>query len=169
MASWRAGRPPGPLSSLGLITVCAVVAVDQATKLWATAALPAGRAIDLLPILALLRVENTGIAFSIFAGSGVPLVLVSLVVTAAVIAFWLTARDGGQIAAAGFALILGGALGNLIDRLFRAPGFLSGEVVDFVRVGAFPTFNVADSAVTIGAVLLLVWGWRDRDERRDSG
>jgi signal peptidase II len=154
MASSRAGRPPGPLSSLGLITVCAVVAVDQATKLWATAVLPAGRAIDLLPILALLRVENTGIAFSIFAGSGVPLVLVTLVVTAAVIAFWLTARDGGQIAAAGFALILGGALGNLIDRVRL------GYVIDFLwlHLGdrTLFVFNLADAALTLGPVLLLV-------------
>src|SRR3954468_5752224 len=104
MVSWRAGRPSGPLSLLGLITVLAVIAIDQAAKLWATAALPADRAIDLLPILALLRVENTGIAFSIFAGSGVPLVLITLVVTAAVIVFWLTAREGGQVAAIGFAL-----------------------------------------------------------------
>ena len=81
---------------------------------------------------------------------------------------WLDAqRAKDPVMVVALSLVLGGALGNLIDRLFRAPGFLRGEVVDFVRVGAFPTFNVADSAVTIGAVLLLVWGWRDRDERRD--
>jgi signal peptidase II len=154
MRSWRAGRPSGPLSWPGLVTVFAVIAVDQATKLWATAALAADRAIDLLPILALLRVENTGIAFSIFAGSGVPLVLVTLIVTAAVIAFWLTARDGGQIASAGFALILGGALGNLIDRVRL------GYVIDFLWLHfgdrTLFVFNLADAALTLGPVLLLV-------------
>jgi signal peptidase II len=55
------------------------------------------------------------------------------------------------------ALVLGGALGNVSDRLFRAPGFLHGAVVDFIKVGSWPTFNVADSAITIGAVLLVVW------------
>lgn len=61
------------------------------------------------------------------------------------------------------------ALGNLVDRLFRAPGFLRGGVVDFVGVGSFPTFNVADSAVTIGAVLLAVWAVRAdiRDRRTE--
>ena len=53
-------------------------------------------------------------------------------------------------------LVLGGALGNLVDRFLRAPGFLRGHVVDFVAVGWWPVFNVADSCVTIGAVLLIL-------------
>src|ERR1043166_6628174 len=101
MDSWRTGRPAGPLSAVGLMTVVGVIVVDQAAKLWASAALPTGRVVDLLPFLALLRVENTGIAFSLFAGSGVPLILMTLVVTAAVIGFWVTARDGGTLATLG--------------------------------------------------------------------
>jgi signal peptidase II len=66
-------------------------------------------------------------------------------------------------------LVLGGALGNLFDRLARSPGFLEGAVVDFVRVGSFPTFNVADAAITVGAVLLvartLLTMWGERDDR----
>ena len=64
-------------------------------------------------------------------------------------------------------LLLGGALGNLSDRFFRAPSFLHGSVVDFVKVGWWPVFNVADSCVTIGAVLLIVRGLfppRDTDD-----
>jgi signal peptidase II len=53
-------------------------------------------------------------------------------------------------------LVLGGALGNLVDRFVRAPGFLRGHVIDFVSVGWWPVFNVADSCVSIGAVLLIV-------------
>ena len=60
----------------------------------------------------------------------------------------------------GLSLVLGGALGNLVDRLFRSPGFLKGAVVDFVHVGSFPTFNVADSAITIGAVIIVIWAVR---------
>ena len=56
----------------------------------------------------------------------------------------------------GYVLVLGGALGNLTDRFFRSPGFLRGHVVDFVAVGRFPVFNVADSCITIGAILLVV-------------
>jgi signal peptidase II len=63
------------------------------------------------------------------------------------------------------ALVLAGAVGNLIDRMVRSPGFLRGAVVDFIRVGNFPTFNVADSAITIGAVLLVIWGWKYQPER----
>jgi signal peptidase II len=52
--------------------------------------------------------------------------------------------------------LVGGACGNLVDRLVRAPGFLRGEVVDFIDVGPWPTFNLADSAITVGAVLLVI-------------
>jgi signal peptidase II len=154
MARWRHGRPEGPLSAFGLAVIAAVIAVDQAAKVWATAALPSGVSIDILPILALLRVENTGSAFSIFAGSGLPLVAVTLAVSAAVLVVWLTTREGGRLAAAGFALILGGALGNLIDRIRL------GYVIDFLwlhlgEVTLF-VFNVADVALTLGPALLIV-------------
>jgi signal peptidase II len=59
-------------------------------------------------------------------------------------------------------LLLGGALGNLIDRVFRSPGFFRGAVVDFVHLGSFPTFNIADSAITIGAILVAVWALWER-------
>jgi signal peptidase II len=161
MASWRDGRPAGPLSGLSLATVALVIVVDQAAKLWAEAALPVGDAIDLLPILALLRVGNTGIAFSLFAGGGLPLLLVTLVVTAAVIVFWVTTRDGGRLAALGFALILGGAFGNLIDRARL------GYVIDFLwlHLGerTLFVFNLADAALTVGpALLLLTFLWPTR-------
>ena len=66
------------------------------------------------------------------------------------------------------ALVLGGAIGNLVDRIARQPGFLRGEVIDFVHVGRFPTFNVADSAITIGAILLLIAALRAPSEDTPS-
>ena len=69
-------------------------------------------------------------------------------------------RTRDPLMVVGLSLVLGGALGNLVDRLFRAPGFLKGAVVDFVHVGSFPTFNVADSAITIGAVIIVIWAVR---------
>ena len=66
-------------------------------------------------------------------------------------------------------LVLGGAIGNLIDRIFRSPGFLRGAVVDFVHVGEWPTFNVADSAITIGAILVVVWSVRASARERHAG
>jgi signal peptidase II len=65
-------------------------------------------------------------------------------------------------------MVLGGALGNLLDRIFRAPGFLRGHVVDYVSVGSFPSFNVADSAITIGAVLLILDGFAQHEKRASA-
>jgi signal peptidase II len=171
-ASGRARSEPGsspstrrPLLILGLVV--GVVALDQVTKAWAVASLADGPLSIIGDRVELRLSRNPGGAFSILTGF-TPL----LAVLAAIVAIFLVrvaqrAKDPVMVVA--LSLVLGGALGNLSDRLFRAPGFLRGEVVDFVRIGAFPSFNVADSAVTIGAVLLLLWGWRDRDERREPG
>ncbi len=151
-------RPPGPLSAFGLGIAASVVIVDQIAKLIVQANLPEGQAIPVLPILTLLNVRNTGIAFSMFAGSGVGLVLLPLAVTAIVLVFWARNREGGRLAAAGFALILGGAIGNLIDRVRL------GYVIDFLLLHfgdwTLFVFNLADAALTIGpAMLLLVYLW----------
>ena len=151
-------RPPGPLSLFGLGITAAVVVIDQIAKLIVQARLPEGQAIDVLPILALLRTRNTGIAFSTFAGSGFGLIILPLAVTAIVLVFWAQNRDGGKLAATGFALILGGALGNLIDRVRL------GYVVDFLLLHfgnwTLFVFNLADAALTVGpALLLLVYLW----------
>lgn len=154
MSGWRTGRPDSPLSAFGIGVVAAVVILDQLAKLAATAWLPRETAIDVLPILALYRVDNTGIAFSFLAGSGAALIVLMIAVSAVVIGFWVAARDGGRLAAAGYALILGGAVGNLIDRLRL------GHVVDFLllHLGNWTlfVFNLADTALTLGPCLLLV-------------
>lgn len=154
MADWRAGPPAGPLSFFGLAIVIVTVALDQIAKLVAVAQLPTGSAIELLPILTLYRVENTGIAFSFLAGSGMPLVVMTLVIVAVVVGFWVRSSDGGRLAATGFALIVGGAVGNLIDRVRL------GSVVDFLLLHfgerTLFVFNLADAALTIGPALLIV-------------
>lgn len=152
-------RPDGPLSWLGLLLIAATVAVDQLSKLWAAAALPEGQVFDLLPILSLYRVNNPGIAFSFLAGFGsLPLIGVTLAITVVVLIFWVTAKEGGRWATAGYALIVGGALGNLVDRV------LHGHVVDFLllHIGdrTLFVFNLADTALTLGpAILILVYLW----------
>ena len=154
-----------PLLILGLVV--GVVLLDQITKAWVVASLADGPLSIIGDTVELRLSRNPGGAFSILTGFTPLLAVLAAIVAVVLVRVAQRARDPVMVVA--LSLVLGGALGNLIDRLFRAPGFLRGEVVDFVRVGAFPTFNVADSAVTIGAVLLLLWGWRDRDERRDSG
>jgi signal peptidase II len=160
----REALPDGPLSPLGLTTVGLVLALDQLGKQIAEAKLPPGEAIPVLPILDLYRVHNTGIAFSMLAGhSGLALIALTLVIAAGVLVFWWRASDGGGFATIGYGLILGGALGNLFDRIFR------GHVVDFLllHLGDWTlfVFNLADAALTLGPIVLLFVYYRPRGMR----
>jgi signal peptidase II len=154
-----------PLLIVGL--VAGIVLLDQLTKAWVVESL-ADEPLSIIGGTVELRLSrNPGGAFSLLTGF-TPLIAI-LAAIVAVVLVRVAQRSKDPVMVVALSLVLGGALGNLSDRLFRAPGFLRGEVVDFVRVGAFPSFNVADSAITIGAVLLLLWGWRDRDEHRGAG
>jgi signal peptidase II len=151
--------PAGPLSLLGLATVGLVLILDQLSKEVIETGLPVGRVIPVLPILDLYRVHNTGIAFSLFANyGGLALIALVLAIIAGVLFFWWSAREGGRLATIGYGLILGGALGNLFDRLFR------GHVVDFLllHLGGWTlfVFNAADAALTLGPIVILfVYYW----------
>lgn len=159
ISGWRSGRPAGPLSLLGLAIIALTVIIDQATKIIADANLIYGEAVPFLPFLTLYRVNNTGIAFSMLSdSSGWLTTLVPVVVSLIVVVFWARTAEGGRLAAIGFALILGGAVGNLIDRLRL------GYVIDFLLLHAGNTtlfvFNLADAALTLGpALLLIVFLW----------
>ena len=128
------------------------------------------------PGIAISHVHNRGIAFSMFAGGGwASRFLLHLVIVAAVVVIaWMVVRHGqrGVVAGLGFGLILGGAIGNLVDRI------VYGWVIDFlhlwIRIGdryhSWPDFNVADSAITVGAGLLILQEFRgQRDEQKSSG
>jgi signal peptidase II len=162
------GRPQAvrpaqrPFLILGLVV--GIVLLDQLTKAWVVAALEDGP-LSIIGDTVELRVSrNPGGAFSLLTGFTPLLAILAVIV--AIVLVRVARRMTDPVMVVALSLVLGGAVGNLIDRLFRSPGFLRGEVVDFIRIGAFPSFNVADSAITIGAVLLLVWGWHDRDEGR---
>jgi len=132
----------------------AVVAVDQLTKSWAVNALD-DRDIDLVWTLRLHLTFNGGMAFSQGRGWGPVISVVALVVVVVLLA---SLRKGGSpLSAVAVGLVVGGAAGNVIDRLFRsASGFLGGEVVDFIDLQWWPVFNVADACIVIGGILLLV-------------
>lgn len=166
MPSAAAERSPTTRRGLPVVAiVVGVVVLDQATKIWAVERL-AGGPIDVLGDDVELRLSrNSGGAFSIFQGFTPLLALLAVLLTVILVRAVTRAQD--RLTLVGLALVLGGALGNLVDRIARSPGFLRGEVVDFVGVGSFPTFNVADSAITIGAVLLLIAVLRAPDA--DSG
>jgi len=130
------------------------VALDQVTKEWALAALDDGP-IDLVWTLRLKLTFNSGASFSLGAGRGGLIALVGLL--AVVVAFRSVLRWPGRLAPVGLGLVLGGALGNLVDRALRdGDGFLGGRVVDFVDVQWWPVFNVADIGIVIGGGLLVL-------------
>lgn len=137
-----------------LVVATLVVVIDQLTKWWAVSELPS-RDIDLFWTLRLNLTFNSGASFSLGGGQGRLIGLVVVVVAAAILfSGWNGATMPGALARG---LIVGGAIGNLVDRVFRADdGLLSGRVVDFVDLQWFPVFNVADSAVVVGCVLLVV-------------
>lgn len=139
-----------------------VVVVDAGTKLWARSALANGP-ID-LEIITLRLAENPGIAFSL--GAGAPAWVVTTVTMAATALIGTMALRGTLHPPAAAGLLLGGGVGNLLDRL------AGGTVTDFLDLGWFPSFNVADVALNVGvAVVLLVGlaqGWHHEDEHDDE-
>jgi len=157
-----ADRPPRHRGLLVAAIVVGVVVLDQATKIWALDRLADGP-IDLLGDDIGFRLSrNSGGAFSLLQGVTPLLALLAIVLTVILVRAVTRTRDPLMLVA--LALVLGGALGNLVDRVAREPGFLRGEVVDWIGVRQFPTFNLADSAITIGAVLLLVAVLRTTDD-----
>jgi signal peptidase II len=148
-------RPPR--TRLLLAIAAAVLLVDVATKLIVVATIAPGEDIRVLGgLLYLSQWRNVGAAFSFAEGATL---LFSLVAVAVAVVIVRTAR---RLYSTGWAitlgLVLGGAVGNLLDRIFRSPGFLRGGVVDFLSVfapdaRAFPMFNVADSAIVCGGIL----------------
>lgn len=137
-----------------------VVVLDQLTKHWALTALEDGP-IDLVGSLRLKLVFNDGAAFSL-GGSGNTTVIaaIGLCVAAAIVRLGLRAEH--RLWALGYGVVLGGALGNLVDRALRAgDGVLGGAVVDFIDLQWWPVFNVADSALWVGIALLLLASTRD--------
>jgi signal peptidase II len=145
---------------LAAAIVVTVVVLDQLTKIWAVAALSDGP-IDIVGDTARFQLaRNPGGAFSFVSGAGVTPVLAIIAIGVTVYLVRMVSRTDDLLLVVALSLILGGALGNLCDRFFRSPGFLRGEVVDFVSVGWWPIFNIADSALSVGIVLLVFASFR---------
>ena len=136
-----------------IVAIVAIVAIDQLTKIWAVAALSDGPKHVIGDFVELELTRNGGGAFSRFQGM-TPILAIGAVFVTFVLARVLH-RMTDRVLVVALTLVLGGALGNLVDRFARWPGFLRGHVIDFVAVGWWPVFNVADSCITIGAVLLI--------------
>ena len=148
MPAVRAWRAPVAIA-------LAVIALDQLTKHWAVTSLGTDREIDLFWTLRLNLAFNNGMAFGQGQGFGpVIAVIATVVIVYLLVSLQTEASTMGTI---GMGLLIGGAAGNLIDRLFRGDdGFLQGGVVDFIDLQWFPIFNIADIAINVGAALLIL-------------
>ncbi len=144
-----------------------VYALDRLTKLWAERALP-GKPIEVIRGVATLRyTTNSGGAFGL--GKSAPwLFATATVVVAGVILFTAT-RHTRIVTAVALGLVLGGALGNLTDRLVRGDGIVGGRVVDFIDLHVWPVFNLADASIVVGGLLLALWSWRDGRDHTEMG
>ena len=165
------GRGSGrQLVLMGSVAVGVFVA-DQLSKSWAVERLSDGRTIHLIGSLRFNLAFNSGAAFSRGTGFGPVIAVLAVVLVAALL--WTGRSATSKVSAAAVGLIVGGALGNLSDRLLREGpgGFLGGAVVDFVDLQWWPIFNVADSAVVVGGILLVLsagFGGRDRETDVDD-
>mgnify|MGYP000888027896 CR=1 FL=1 len=118
----------------------------------------------LLPYARIVHVSNTGVAFGLFQGKGYIFTVLAVIVSAAIIYYFPQVPASDFILRLAMGLQLGGAAGNLIDRL------LQGHVTDFISVGTFPVFNIADSSITIGVIILIlgVWVQEQREKQRQA-
>ncbi|MGA0118243.1 MAG: signal peptidase II [Ilumatobacteraceae bacterium] len=155
-----------PSSRRLALLIVALVALDQLTKSWAVSALDDGHTIDIVWTLRFALGFNSGIAFSQAQGLG-PVVGV-IAVVAVVLLYRYMRKATHPLMAYGLAGILAGAVGNIADRLFRGKGLLHGKVVDFIDFQWFPIFNVADSCITIGAIVLIISLYLEQSKLRKN-
>ena len=155
------------LFRFAILLIALVIVGDQFTKwLIMTEVMQPPRVIPILPFLNIVMAWNTGVSFSMLADSG-PMLLAGLAILVSLGLLFMLTREPYRLPAYGYSLVIGGALGNVIDR------FRYGAVFDFIDfyVGDwhFPAFNMADSAITIGVALLLFDGlFQGRDRGKNS-
>jgi signal peptidase II len=141
-----------------LIVALFVVVCDQVSKALVVAQMYPGERIEISSLLSLERTSNSGIAFGL-AGHVPSLVLILVAAAIVVVLLLLGTQMKWRGSSIAIGLILGGALGNLLDRIFR------GSVVDFIDLPHWPTFNLADVAITVGVVLLILGSLRSGGRR----
>ena len=150
--------------ALALAVAVVVLAVDQSSKTWALQRLAGRDPIHVLGSLQLALSFNSGVAFSLGQGSGLAVVPIALAVVLVVV---FVARSlPGRLAATSVGLVVGGAVGNLVDRLLRSH---DGAVVDFIDLQWWPVFNAADAAIVVGGILLALVSMRRADPSAPKG
>lgn len=143
----------------GILTIAAIVWVlDVWTKRWVHNHFVLGESRPVFSWLSMTYVHNTGTAFGLFQGNNKALLILALVILGMLLyaARGLT-EQGGFWGALGVALVLGGAVGNITDRLHY------GQVIDFIDLHVWPVFNLADSSITVGTASLMIGLWRAKE------
>jgi signal peptidase II len=140
---------PGRTALRAALVAVAVIVADQVTKAIVRAEIDPFEQIKVLPGIKLIHTENTGVAFSVLSGGGPLVVIVAILALGALLAFFLT-HLRTRLVWLPTGLLLGGAAGNLIDRV------RIGGVTDFIKFPHWPAFNVADIAVTFGVIALVI-------------
>ena len=149
------GRRLGNFPKTAIFVVLAAVVVDQLTKHWAVSHLNDGHVDHVIWTLQWNLSFNGGMAFGQGQGFGP---FIAVIATIVVVVLLLSLRQQGTTRShVPIGLIVGGALGNIIDRLFRGEGFLHGKVIDFIDFQWFPIFNVADMAISTGIGILIIF------------
>jgi len=143
-----------------------IVALDQISKALVRTNLAVGQIWTPWPWLAryarIIHWSNTGVAFGMFQGKSLFFAILAIIVAAAIIYYYPQVSPQDKVLRFALSMQLGGALGNLADRLFNA-----GQVTDFISVGNFAVFNVADACITVGVLVLLIGIWmQDRREKQ---
>ena len=153
-----------------IITSSGIILLDQLTKWWALERLEQGQIVELFWTLQFRLVRNTGIAFS--QGENLGPVFGILILFVIILVVRLGAQIQSRVGKVSVGLVIGGAIGNLVDRVFRAEeGFLGGGVVDFVDFQWWPVFNIADSAIVVGGLMMFWAGMKSTEysaENTDS-
>jgi signal peptidase II len=141
-------------SRMSLLISAVIVLLDQVSKAWALRDLADGRIIHVIWTMQFNLTYNRGMAFSRGTGIGPIIGVIGLVVVALLLLSLRRADNTLTRVATG--LIIGGAVGNILDRLFRGSGWMRGAVIDFIDFQWWPVFNVADMAIMIGAATMMV-------------
>lgn len=142
------------------LVVALVVVFDQVTKALVRHGIEIGEEDSVLPAISLVHVRNTGVAFGAFSGGGIIVVVLVAAALSALLYYFVTHLDKRLIWLP-TGMLLGGSIGNIIDRI------RDGAVTDFVKLPAWPAFNVADMSITFG-VLVLLWVIEQQDGREPA-
>jgi len=146
--------------SIGLGIAAVLVVADLLTKRYAALNFE-GDPVEIIPgLFGFTYLENPGGAFGMFQNGGVVIGVAALLVTIVVLVALGMERPWLETVALGF--VVGGAVGNLVDRFARGEGIIDGRVIDWIELWIIPTFNIADASVTVAVALILVQAWRTR-------